>query len=538
MREVVDPEGSAPASHMKNPSSSSSKPPVGNAAKLAVVTKRKIPPSSSSLSVSTGDQLSLEKSSPFSSVSSTIITPLAKKFKHSRTEQPSDEEDRFSTSFDGGGNATSDEDALVVESSSDHEEDAGGDDDANSQSGTATPSANAAVNASSASSSSAVVPLASDIIAQNIKLGNIQDHRDLFFHVRGTPSRYRILKEERFLSWLPLVLITALQEHEFPIVQYLLDKIRLEPNDPVYVRVAAEAGFDMGIRHLLTRKAPVDQWALVLASGRGHANTVRYMLDKKSPVCSEALLYAVESGHIGVVKVLLERKLVPVDDHVWRMTVRRGNLQLMRLLMMEVGMPQLSSGLLEIAAEEGHLEILDFLVKKGTPITTTAIALASQNGKSPVVSYLLDKGCPMDCFAVPMAILNNQKEVVAMLLKSKRAPLDKRSIIAADIIKNYALRDLLSLLTKKQLEALNALQLQQQIQLQQQQQQQQNMNEFSVVDDDKASFCNINNNLVPSSSSAVATDSSNAGAGGGDNSSKISPDAYLKSSPSMESSSQ
>ncbi|HLP34980.1 MAG TPA: ankyrin repeat domain-containing protein, partial [Amoebophilaceae bacterium] len=123
---------------------------------------------------------------------------------------------------------------------------------------------------------------------------------------------------------------------------------------------------------------------------------------------------AAQNGHLEVVQALLE-KGAPVD------ALAKDN-----------------AAPLHLAAQNGHLEVVKELLEKGAPVDAlakdnwTPLHLAAFNGHLEVVQALLEKGAPVDALEIdnwtPLhrAALNGHLEVVKELLE-KGAPVDAQS---------------------------------------------------------------------------------------------------------------
>src|SRR5579862_8135771 len=185
------------------------------------------------------------------------------------------------------------------------------------------------------------------------------------------------------------------------------------------------------------------QNALHLAASRGHHAMVKYLLKHQAHKNTGGLdgrmpvHFAAENGHKGIVEMLLElavagqAPLMVRDDHgrtPLHMTAIGGKEETSKLLL-EKGAKLLLDDSektpLHYAAEEGHEAVVRLLsVQKGVLLDSREykskppLTLAAGNGHVTVVKYLLELGAKVFPGALHYAAGNEHNDIVELLLEA------------------------------------------------------------------------------------------------------------------------
>jgi ankyrin repeat protein len=159
-------------------------------------------------------------------------------------------------------------------------------------------------------------------------------------------------------------------------------------------------------------------WALRSAVKRGHSEMIKMLIDRGSGGIDEALHVSAKKGQLEMVKFLMARgadvnRRVDVD-------YSGGSLN--------GAIPPLRR-----AAENGHLDVVEFLVDNGAKDFNGSLWSASRGGNLEVVKFLADKGGENLDFdeALSFAASHGHLEVVDFLLNKAPKKLDRTLHTAA-----------------------------------------------------------------------------------------------------------
>ena len=114
-----------------------------------------------------------------------------------------------------------------------------------------------------------------------------------------------------------------------------------------------------------------------------------------------AINLASENGHLAIVELLLKHgaDCTAKDNYAIRMASRNGHLAVVELLLKHgVDCTALDNFAIRMASENGHLAIVELLLKHGADCTTDdnyAIRMASENGHLVVVELLKRHGAKL-----------------------------------------------------------------------------------------------------------------------------------------------
>ncbi|XP_071572549.1 uncharacterized protein [Temnothorax nylanderi] len=207
------------------------------------------------------------------------------------------------------------------------------------------------------------------------------------------------------------------------IVEILLEKTYVDMKDPANADLlhwAAGRGHTDVVNALIARGADVDAITydnltpLCFAAQEGYEEIVEILIagganvNVKSTENVTPLHLAAVNGHDNVVKVLLDNKAnINVKNNDDRtpdeLAVARGHLQVIKLLMQYKKIDIVSKRnddytILHIASEESNLEMIKYLVDKGSDVNaknifgSKSIHIAAREGYKDTVEFFLSKG--------------------------------------------------------------------------------------------------------------------------------------------------
>ena len=144
------------------------------------------------------------------------------------------------------------------------------------------------------------------------------------------------------------------------------DEILLKPSEAdIFLKYASEFDLD-----LLTDENISGIY------GSGSFDVIKYLMDEGIKVINyKSVQRAADSGNLDLVKYLLGDEIRDKQGNVHQLSERKRA---------SIGEPAVSS-----AAENGHFEIVKYLVEKGGKIDNGAVSFAARNGHFDIVKYLL-----------------------------------------------------------------------------------------------------------------------------------------------------
>lgn len=155
--------------------------------------------------------------------------------------------------------------------------------------------------------------------------------------------------------------------------------------------VAAEGGH-LDLLNLVIEKNPhsgLYNWAMVKAARGGHLNMVKYLIEKgANDRFEEAVKEAAGSDHFELMKYILSK-----------FEFTRHNLNIA----------------MNYAGQNGHLQIVKYLVDKGARDFSSALDYAAGGGHMAIVKYLVDKGAHDIRFAINVAKNHGHIEIANYL---------------------------------------------------------------------------------------------------------------------------
>jgi ankyrin repeat protein len=189
-------------------------------------------------------------------------------------------------------------------------------------------------------------------------------------------------------------------------------------------------------------RTPARITPLMTALADGHADVVRFLakagglpaIDDKENANS-LLLDAAERRHFGIVKLLLEQgatadiKIPPVGRTVLELAAEEGDLEMVKWLLSPKfdgkGLDQYVQQALVLAVGAGRIDVVKFLLRNGGKIDGQLLFTAAGAGHVELVKLLLDKGANIDAVATQFsehtalghAAEQGKLEVVKLLLE-------------------------------------------------------------------------------------------------------------------------
>lgn len=210
------------------------------------------------------------------------------------------------------------------------------------------------------------------------------------------------------------------------------------------IDIAAQNGHIQIIRYLINRSFSSTVMTIKIAAANGHFDIVQYLIENSQPCNFKAVDAAAASGHLHIVQYLTERgfffSILGITD-----AIRGGHLEVVRCLqsyrsrvhhidrekVIDVAVesgnfemveffcphPWCYNANLDIIARDGHLNILRHFMKAGCiKGTSDALDLAAQNGYVEIVRCLLDISMPFTKKAIISANRNGHFEIIDLLL--------------------------------------------------------------------------------------------------------------------------
>lgn len=185
------------------------------------------------------------------------------------------------------------------------------------------------------------------------------------------------------------------------------------PKNSTPVKWAAAYGNLEVLKYLIESGAEIDEYAMQESAKNGHLDIVKYLGSVNAPIDCWAIGYAAEKGHFEVVKYLLT-----IDTNVYPWVIanaaKNNHLELVKFLFGKVPIDYRAA---ESAAEYGHLEVLEYLVSVGAPITSSVISSACRKPYLDTVKYLVSIGTPFDAYATERAKVHSPELLEYLLYK-------------------------------------------------------------------------------------------------------------------------
>ena len=161
--------------------------------------------------------------------------------------------------------------------------------------------------------------------------------------------------------------------------------------------------------------------ALTEAVINGHIDSVKLLLKHgANQYLGDALIGAIFQKNIEIIKVLLEYGALEDDEFIdppLVVAAENGDIDIVKLLLDRDGAKKYLDYALAVASNQGHSEIIEFLLECGAKIDdANALVVASENGRTDVVQLLLVHGSRQYLPALIAASQRGYNEIIKLLL--------------------------------------------------------------------------------------------------------------------------
>lgn len=172
---------------------------------------------------------------------------------------------------------------------------------------------------------------------------------------------------------------------------------KLPKSHVIYVELGGEAakGGHLSLLNLVLEKYPyrvvLYNRAIIQAAAGGQFNLVKYLAEKApNSYFREAFEVAAKNGHLNIIEYLLTKFQPTTHDLNVAMNwaAERGHLEIVKYLVGK-GARSFSSAL-EYSASSGHMDIVKYLVSKSDENLRYAIYAADRRNHGEIVNYLTD----------------------------------------------------------------------------------------------------------------------------------------------------
>ena len=192
------------------------------------------------------------------------------------------------------------------------------------------------------------------------------------------------------------------------------------------VVAAAEAGKLDAVAWLYARDFEICSWTCEAASRHGHVDVLKFLVERGAPCDSRCCQLAARGGHRPVLTFLNSHGVrwdtsvmeelaargdietmawaiqegAPLDWRVCAEAAKNGHLKALQWLRNVARCPW-SRETATVAAEQGHLEIVQYCRREGCPVGRETCRVAARAGNLEILKYLVDTGAVWsrrDCF--------------------------------------------------------------------------------------------------------------------------------------------
>eukprot|EP01133_Synstelium_polycarpum_P008362 gene8362-9822_t len=255
-------------------------------------------------------------------------------------------------------------------------------------------------------------------LSELISRGNLEMIKRLLSH-------YQANNIEPRMSYLEM----AAKYNHFDILQYLQERIPPAAiSDQCSFYNACYGGYSK-IIHFIHDHYPSCPLSLNGAAAGGHLDLVVWInTTVSSVVCTSAAIdSAAHGGYLEIVKYLNENRSEGCTIAALSSAARLGRLDLVQYL--DRNRPEISSNRRHIsepvtfAAKNGHIQVVEYMFRRGYRVTMAALDLASGNNHMEVVKFIYEKqfaSIPGLVFNVDHAACNGHKEMVQWLINLKQ----------------------------------------------------------------------------------------------------------------------
>ena len=142
------------------------------------------------------------------------------------------------------------------------------------------------------------------------------------------------------------------------------------------------------------KKCEWDWRTICAAAGHGNMEMVKYCVANECPIDEHVCVCATQSGQLEVLKYLREEAKAPWDFFTAKLAALNGHLHILEYLV-ESNHNQFEYAC-EDAARNGHLDCLKYLRETAkAPWDEVAVKVAHNNEHTECLQYLLDNDCPL-----------------------------------------------------------------------------------------------------------------------------------------------
>ncbi len=195
-----------------------------------------------------------------------------------------------------------------------------------------------------------------------------------------------------------------------------------------YILYSASANGDYPmVKYVLENGQPCEYiTALQNASGNGHLEIVKLLVEKGADIHYSdeiALRFAAEEGHTNIVKYLVEigADIHARSDYALRFACERGDTDLITyLIKIGANVNAQNDYALRTSSFKGYYQIVVLLVEHGAKICEASFKNAAENGHVEIVQYFIDKGTDVaigNNAAIKSAYRSRCMDVVKLLAK-------------------------------------------------------------------------------------------------------------------------
>jgi ankyrin repeat protein len=205
--------------------------------------------------------------------------------------------------------------------------------------------------------------------------------------------------------------------------------------DTYTFNAAAEQGNLEMVKYCVANGCPVNELACACAAKYGHLECLKYLHEvAKAPwdLDWRTAWMAAENGHLHILEYLVERKFDDFDDDACAFAAENGHLNCLKYLH-EVAKAPWDSRTASWAAKNGHLHILEYLVEcKFDYFDEKACYDAAENGHLDCLKYLHEVAkAPWDERTAHKAAYNGHLHILEYLVERKFDYFDERACTCA-----------------------------------------------------------------------------------------------------------
>ena len=146
------------------------------------------------------------------------------------------------------------------------------------------------------------------------------------------------------------------------------------------------------VKFLIAKGANDFNDAMVSASENGHVDIVKLMIEKGANNFDNSLYASVENGHLNVVELIIDKNDWSSEsvNYIMALAAANGQIHIVKKMIDEYGARDFDYGL-ENAAKNGHLNIVEHLIKKGAKNFNQAMIIALKSGHIDIFQKMIDE---------------------------------------------------------------------------------------------------------------------------------------------------